>query len=245
MKQERLHLYRFIKTYNDLPQGQIEFQDNPDLRIITPSQVVGIEHTQLINGEDSRLKSREVLEERVVQKAQQFFEQSSNAPIYVYTYFSSHAKIHKRRVVSLAQSLADLVLRYLPEKGEQKEIQCWQLPHSFPAEIDSVYLYWYEKATYPLWAVPMGGFVPNLTPEIIEGRIRKKEKLLEKYLQNCDEVWLLLVLDGHTPSGNWDVPNAVLETKYMTGFSRVILYDYFDGSYNDLQLEDAPNHAFT
>lgn len=236
MNQERWHLKRFVEICSDFPLGEIVFQDKPDLLVLTEQEIIGIEHTQLINNEENGLKAQEVLENRIVKKAKEIFENDKDIPIYVYVYFQPGTNLHKRKVSDISQALAALVLNYLPEKGNDANIECWRLPYTFPSEINHVYIFWFEKATYPLWAVSMAGMVPHLTKEIIANRIQRKEKLLESYLKVCDEVWLLIVLDGFTPAGNWDVDTDVLGAEYMSNFKRVILYNHFTSKYKDLIL---------
>ena len=95
-------------------------------------------------------------------------------------------------------------------------MKCWHGQYQNLEKIDFVDIYWYEKATYPLWCVPMSGFVPEISPEIVRLRINKKENRISTYLKSCDEIWLLIVIDGHSPSGNWE------ESKFSDASSSVM-----------------------
>jgi hypothetical protein len=243
MNQETQHLQHFIEIYPDIPSGKKEFKDSPDLRILAENEIIGIEHTQIINEKEVGGKAHEVLEERIVRKAQDIFEQENLTPLYVYTHFSKGTKLFKDKVNKIAYSLAMLVLDNLPEKGQHKFIECWQLPYEFPPEISSVHIWWFEKETTPLWAVPRAGMVPDLTSNLIQNIIQRKETLLQKYRKSCDKVWLLIVADGFTPVGHWIVTDDTLNTEYITNFGRVILFENFSGKFRDLKAISAPNSA--
>jgi hypothetical protein len=243
--QERRHLQRFVEIYPDIPMSKRVFKDSPDLRILTTRGIIGIEHTQILNKKDADLKAEEESEEQVVNKAQEIFEQKNSAPIYVHASFRLGARITKSQVNNIAYSLAKLVLNNMPEKGKQKSIESWQTRNELPSEIYNVYLEWYEKATYPLWAVPMSVMIPDITPDIVTGIIRRKEgERIKIYRKSCDEIWLLVVIDGHTPSGSWEIPRETIETEFVTQFDRVVLFDFFNGIFKDLTVS-APNRVST
>lgn len=216
--------------------GKEEYKDSPDLRIVGTSRTIGIEHTQILNNSNKEacLKAEEVLEEQVVNKAQKIFEQKNSVPIYVNTFFLPDAKLFKPQVNGIAYSLATLVSDNIPEKGEEKSIESWQTRNKLPPEIDTVHLEWYENATYPMWAVPRSGFIPDLTPKIVTNRIRHKERYFDKYRECCNEIWLVIVIDGYTPAGSWEISSETIESEYVTQFDRVVLFDYFSGTYKDL-----------
>jgi hypothetical protein len=225
--------------------GKRVFKDSPDLRILTTRGIIGIEHTQILNKKDADLKAEEESEERVVKKAQEIFEQKNSVPIYVYVHFQLGTKLYKKQVKGIAHSLAELVLNNMPEKGEQKSIESWQTRNELPPEIYKIDLEWYEKATYPLWAVPMSVMIPDITSDIVTGIILRKEgERIRIYRKSCYEIWLLIVIDGHTPSGSWEIPRETIEKEFVTQFDRVVLFDFLSGIFKDL-IVSAPNHVST
>ncbi len=234
MKQEEWHLRKFISLCPDVPTGKPCFEDIPDLRIHTKTKIVGIEHTQVINNKNNNLKATEVMEKRVLKKAQVIFEETNTEPLYVYASFNPGTHINKFETNDIAIALADLVKKNIPQKGQHIQIYCWTTQNEHLKKIPSVYITWYEKSTKGFWAVPMGGFIPEITSKIIINRIIEKESKISSYLEFCDEIWLLIVIDGHTPSSSWSIPLPVIENIYSMDFDHVYLFENFENNYYKL-----------
>lgn len=231
MDQEERHLRRFISVCPDVPTGKLCFEDIPDLRIHTKTKIVGIEHTQVINDKDNNLKATEEMEKLVLEKAQDIFEKANTEPLNVYASFNPGTQLNKYETDDIAIALSDLVKTNIPQKGQHTLIRCCPTQNEHLKKIPSVNITWYEKSTKGFWAVPMGGFIPEITSEIINSRIKEKESKISSYLESCDETWLLIVIDGHTPSGSWSIPEQVIENNYITSFDHVYLFEYFDKTY--------------
>jgi hypothetical protein len=234
MDQEEWHLRKFIRVCPDVPTGKLCFEDIPDLRIHTKIKIVGIEHTQVINNKDNNLKATEEMEKLVLGKAQDIIEKDNSEHLYVCAYFNPGTQLNKYETDDIAIALSDLVKTNIPQKGQHTQIHCWTTQKEHLKKIETVDITWYEKSTKGFWAVPMGGVIPEITSEIINSRIEEKELKISSYLESCDEIWLLIVIDGHTPSGSWSIPVQVIENNYITNFDHVYLFENFEKTYFEL-----------
>jgi hypothetical protein len=57
--------------------------------------------------------------------------------------------------------------------------------------------------------------------------IERKERHVLEYRQECDELWLLLVVDGSTPSSNFLSVLGVREHRFQSSFDDLFLFDAF------------------
>jgi hypothetical protein len=58
----------------------------------------------------------------------------------------------------------------------------------------------------------------------LQAVVDHKETKIERYLQRCDEAWLLIVADGGHVSSSLELPPDS-GSKLNTTFTRVLLYD--------------------
>jgi hypothetical protein len=241
-KIQRCQLEKFKRCYSDFPEGRWEYPPppDPDLMVYTNGGVLGIEHTRIFRTDHSNgivRQEQESLEERIVNRAREIYEQYGGPPLHVAVSFNSNIRLGKKDVASISTFLAGIVARYIPDVGQQVILEASRfIPRPFPREVDIIFIDRYGKSEM-FWTVYRGDTVPTLTTELIEDKIQNKEAKREKYLSRCSKIWLLIVETGGAPSSHFDIPRAVVEKVYKSNFDRIFLLKDFGCEAIELKAE--------
>jgi hypothetical protein len=226
---QRHQLKKFQRCYSDFPQGKWEYASppDPDLIVHTNEGDLGIEHTRIFRTDHSNgivRQEQESLEDRIVNRAREIYEQYGGPSLQVAVSFNSNIRIGKKDVSSLSTFLASIVARYVPDVGQQFILEAARfIPRPFPSEIDIIFIGRHSGGEMS-WVVYRGDNVPSLTAEHIEDRIQHKEAKRVEYLRRCSKIWLLIVETGGVPSSHFEIPTEVLERVYKSNFDRIFLF---------------------
>ena len=68
--------------------------------------------------------------------------------------------------------------------------------------------------------------MPDIPSDLVLARINQKNDKVGKYREQCDEIWLLIVVDGFLPSTWFDVSGEALKQTYQSSFDRTYLFDF-------------------
>lgn len=237
---ERWHLCRFEESYSDFPSGEVHPGETPDFRIVSPDRSVGIELTQLFRpSEDGRQPLQEIerLRDLIVEKAEALYIGTGGPPLDVLVYFASHAVLNKANRDDVAARLAGLVSRRLPEAGQSySEEYDWVNREWFPEELSYVRVVRFEHRDWSLWRASSAGFVPDVTPELIQAAIDRKVADISAHRATCDEAWLLIVADGFNISSTMSITEHSRLHRYRSPFDRTIYFDNFRKQAHDLAV---------
>jgi hypothetical protein len=231
--EEKAHLRRFIDCFSGLPEGEADFTtDEPDLIIRGKFGSLGIEHTRIyrsVPSSEVAMKALESLEQKIIDKAREAYEKVHTEPASVAVLFNLHTNLSTEKILLLATTIAEVVATSMPRVGVDIFIENPLIfPKWLPLEISGIFVNHLARGSKSLWDVGRGGGVPDLTSNMIEERISKKEFLLEKYRANgCTEVWLLLVIDGFAPSSNFCLPEDISNKVFRSQFDQVFLFRNF------------------
>lgn len=242
LKIQRYQLEKFKRCYSDFPEGRWEYPPppDPDLIVHTDEGDLGIEHTRIFRTDHSNgiaRQEQESLEERIVNRAREIYEQYGGPPLRVAVLFNSNIRLGKKDVTSISTFLAGIVARYVPDVGQQFILDASRfIPRPFPSEVNMIFIDRYGKSEM-FWTVGRGDNVPTLTPEEVEGKIQNKEAKREQYLSRCSKIWLLIVESGGVPSSHFEIPSAVVEKVYKSNFDRIFLFGDFDCKAIELKTE--------
>lgn len=154
---------------------------------------------------------------------------ATNPPVHVSVFFNSYKRFNRAEVSPLAQKLANLVLRNLPEQaGHKSEEFDWDNRAWFPEEINHVSVWRIPQILKSHWSAPDAEYIPECSIELVQGIIEKKNAKLGSYAKISPECWLLIVLDGFRLSGTFTVAQTVLDHVYPSGFKKVYLFQPFE-----------------
>lgn len=136
--------------------------------------------------------------------------------------------VAKTDVEAVARAIADVVVRNTPGPGERTLLEMWRFPPDVrPPKVSEIDISHWKEPADSIWSISLGGAVPRLAPKKVQEVIDAKEDRLPAYRSRCSTVWLLIAIDGFSPSGWWDIQQNVVNTRYHTNFDRVILYEHF------------------
>jgi hypothetical protein len=187
---------------------------------------LGIEITEYLpkNEGGSSLRRSEVLRDRILEEAKKAFERSSNDQVVVSVSWDPHQEFSPRTKTNVAEQIAQTVIAMLANGVD------WWLPDWTTSEGKSLgrhvgYIEIWPRRDPSAWTSAesgTGGGDVYRVQQIIRG----KEALISKYRETCNNVWLLIVADGHLSalfSPDEDFPCAVFDTS----FDQVFLFDAF------------------
>ncbi len=228
-KREKAHFYDFKVSLDDFPEGKIDHRDTPDFRVCTDSGILGIEHTELFHEprkDGTVLQARETHIWRTVEQARKIYQSRSNVPVNVRLRFSN-LEIGKNDVSRLSDRLVTIVERNVPIEDWNKTIkQTWGKDSLLPREFATLAIHRFDGIEEMIWMPALGGFQPEIPIEMVQERIRAKEKKLDAYLECCDALWLLIVAEGFMPSSWFDFVGDAIEHTYSSGFNRTFVFDF-------------------
>lgn len=250
---ERNQFERFKNCYSHFPDGTVNHKDRPDFRVHTKNGIYGIEHTRVFRPKSKQgivLQEQESLKEETVEKAKALYHKSGDHPnLIVDVFFRSHyglkfknydTKLTKQKVDGLANSISKFVINNIPDPGSRIVLPRMN-PRTYkrlPKEIKQIAIQRDFKSNNEIWDPSLGGFVPELTPDLIQKSISKKQGDVKKFEVDCLQNWLLIVEAGTKPSKSFDSEkdNFINQT-YSTDFDKVFLFRMLDRKVYDLNIQ--------
>lgn len=251
-EQERKHLKAFINKIDSLKESTLIFATKgqvPDLKATTKNGIIGIEHQRLFyppSNNNIIRQEQEGLRRKVIMQSEKEFGKLSDVSLGVNVYFHTFyalsvdpqgLKLTSNRVEPLAKSIANLVKSKTPDLGYEVELRPTLGDDTFPSGINSILVWHPQDGRHAIWQAPEGGAVARFTPDYIRQQISKKEEKIDRYREECDKIWLLLVADGQQFSTWFDIESSgeAFQTTYSTNFDRVFILDGPDLDMNELK----------
>jgi hypothetical protein len=250
-REERFHLRVFAKCYSEFPVGRCRYgrPPDPDLVVHTEQGRIGIEHTRLFRIADQPnkpMQRQEALQNRIVTNARDTYRAAGGRDAHLSVYFDDRVTLGKADVAMYSDKLADAMRVIEAELGSHIkadvpiQIHNWEynrrFPNGLPAGFQLLYFDYVSKPGFECWGVAHGTVVPLLRQDHIQAKIDNKEKRLAGYRANCQQVWLLIVADGSTPSTRFDFPADVRTIPYKSHFDRAFLMESFSNLIVNLSL---------
>lgn len=228
--EELFYVGQFLKTAG--MSFCVDPGESPDFTLKGEGVCLGLELTQLFHPSSQAALPRRAVESlrgRVVSQAQSLYKMAANPPVHVSVFFNSFKRLNRAGISPLAQKLANLVLRNLPEQdGHRSEEFDWDNRAWFPEEINHVLVWRIPQILNSHWSAPDAEYIPECSIELVQGVIENKNTKLGNYAKIVPECWLLIVLDGFRLSGTFNVTQTVLDHVYPSGFKKVYLFQPFE-----------------
>ena len=231
---ERLHLDRFIEIHGDsFPEGEIISDENPDFFVSSTESKIGIELTEILIHEE-RIAENEGIEREILNTAGEIWDENGNPTSYVSVRFEPGFHVKKKDRRAYAERLVELLETH-PDKdsdpwidGEDTNIEGLRFiaptkrPHMEKSNWDSANISNYGK---------------TIDASFVQERIDIKNERYSDYREKCDEVWLIIVIDGHSKDSDIDVGSEVLRATFKTDFDRIYIFDRLRRSIIQLDLD--------
>lgn len=232
---ERDFTKAFLKTIGIADFKDLMDSEEPDF-LLMKSELLGIEVTELyteaIDGHIQRIRI-EGGWDGVLELAHKLWHDESKPKVDVRIILNDTIHIPKITKAAIAKELIAVVERYLPNPGEsfwsQDDIQ------GLPYGIVDLHIHRYSEMEYSTWRFNDVAWTPHLSSGIVQNAITKKEFLRDTYLQNCNKIWLLLVMYPRRPSGSFIVPENFHHKKFQFDFDKVFLFNAFPAKTWELQ----------
>jgi len=187
-KEEReiSHMQNFVSLFKDFKIEKWEKKDPPfpDFLIYKETNIIGIEHTSLINDQLMEIQNAQ---KKCFKLAMEMAQANNLVPLVVKAKFISNSKFIN--IQQSAKELYDFVINSLPsipkknyfdEKPKNLKYFDWIRIRNSESH------YWCELKIV----------ISKINPiEKIINTIESKEKKISKYLKYCDTCWLLIGVD--------------------------------------------------
>jgi len=211
------------------PAGQIEETEEPldALVRLATGGCIGIEVREFARDDEptgSQLNAYQALTHKVAAAAQDAYVKTNGPPIRATLFFDRDFRCKSRDIAKIAAPIAAEVAKVAPEVNWSADIHGWEV--GLPTGIDKILLHRLASLKEPNFAPMYADFYSDILPSQIDYLLEQKESKLAAYHQKCDQIWLLVVIDGFKLSG-WSEPSPDLTNQtYQTGFNRLLLlYD--------------------
>ncbi len=227
---ERSQFERFRQVCTALPVGRIENSEEPDFLVHSDERILGVEVTELYRPPEAGkqpLQEAESLQTRIVDQAQSIYEANGGPPLYVSVVFGFYERFNKKDVMALASRLAKFISSLSINEGDRLQLENMYEDRNYPEEITMLFIDRSPGHKQALWH-PFGAvMVPGCAPKEIQARVDAKNKLCDVYRKKCQEIWLLIVVDGFSLSTLIDLPDETLNHTYESQFDRIFLFENF------------------
>ena len=138
----------------------------------------------------------ESLEKDIVKKAKMIYESKHNLKFHLYVFFSSNLKISKSNSSKHANDIAQLIHNKTFEKDSGSYYSINIEKSELPKYIDLIQITHHPEVKGSVWDNAGGYFVPELSKELLEHRINKKEEKLKLYQKRkINKFWLVITAD--------------------------------------------------
>jgi hypothetical protein len=227
---EKTYLEGFAKTLPKFPVGYLSKSENPDFLISNDAGTLGIELTRIFRKPpqgESPLREQESLRDQIADSAKARYDALAQPPIHVGLFFNDQIVVRRRDVKQMAQTLADLAMRLMPDPGQRREEEynCVNREY-FPDAIDVITVSRPERLQRSIWSLPAAEELPPLLTSDIQARITAKNVRVPEYLRQCDRIWLVLCTCGEGLSSYAELSDEAIEATYQGQFTRVFVYKW-------------------
>lgn len=214
-------------------QGEVSYSDKPDVRLLTRSEVIGVEITSLYLLEGSSIQSEQrqrPLRQIVIDRAFSNYRVGGGKGIEITLQFSIERPIVNSRIPEIADKLVSIAKRIenLPVGSVSSQF------FSDVPEIEWIYL---NSKQYddPKWRVGQVYSLQKTAELNVQKVIRQKEAKALSY-NGCNQYWLLIAVDPM---------DAAQEQEFMIGeldisssfFSKVVLFKRLFGEIREWDAE--------
>jgi hypothetical protein len=219
------HYFELFRRVYPLPEGQVKYEDRPDIIIEGPRRV-GIELTNFFLERGSLPESEQnqkTIREDVLKQAQRIYLTEGRKPIEISFSFNKNHPIGKKK--KLISTIVDLGRRL--EAFETGEVS----KHLFE-DIQELSFVYVNSTLYsdPKWRSFQVYTVPIMSVQRLTDILREKENKAKNY-SKCDAYWLLVVVNFINPAQDQEIRVDGIKLKsdiyekiivYKTAFEHVI-----------------------
>jgi hypothetical protein len=228
------------KAWPECPDGVVRQSERPDWLFETSEGRIGIEVTELRYTPDGRglfRQAEESARDKTCRLLRELLTQRDCPPLHVSITFqryyglsrgSREDALSKQNPKTIAEQIADVLLRHLPPDGISKRLELYGT--EVFTHVQHLYIDRRFEEKEPICSVEEPAAIAALSPELIQRALADKDEKREKgYVDSADEYWLLLHTGYPPTSRYYDFRHAetveTLQQTFETGFDRVFVVD--------------------
>jgi hypothetical protein len=240
---ERKFIDEVAQISPTFPVGEIVDTESPDFLIKQNSKIIGVELVDYVRGQiegESVERRNEVLWQKVANKAKEFFEAKHNIPLLIHFHWNKRHFLRQAEISQLANDVVRVVENHIPAQlfGNIR-IGLDELEGTLLENVcHSITITRVRNDKQSLWSFISSGWLAVQANEI-QHLIDAKNDKAQEYLRRCDEIWLIIVADGHYITSNIDLPELTANNVYTSLFEQVLVYDRISKSVFQLRLQRA------
>jgi len=229
---EEEHFRCFLELlYPEQDLASYSKQESPDFLFSYSGRRIGVEHTQIFKSKDNSDRAEESLEDDLARRlAERFPINGINIQASIDFNIEPHMQLEER------EHLVDEIHRAIRERvvlEGVKEVELFEF--SIADERIVRVVCFATKRAVPNTVNPIReGWVKSSAIIEIEQAIDKKLSKIERYRDQCDEIWLLVVADGRVPSSYFAHQGECIAINSNLGFDKVYFLNAFQRSITEV-----------
>lgn len=235
-KEEEKEIELFLNKYREDLVPLLSFNESPDGRIhLQNDDVIGIEHTRIFQPKPDKniiVQQQESIRNDIVETAYKKYNDLDDQPhlnvvmgFEDYYWINIPSKTFKKSDIDrISDEVIEFIKDRIPNDGETSDYHLFQ-GDKIPKGLLSLTIYRPEDEDYRRWRRHSGGVVPPVQSNHIQDAIDPKNKKVERYRENCNEIWLLLVINNIKYERSIIYEQSILEYKYETDFDKTFLFE--------------------
>jgi hypothetical protein len=200
--------------------------EHPDFRVDVGGRVIGVEVTQLFKPASGR--DVESTQERILEEACLKAQEQNLAAAHVTLFFNLHRAFGSATRSRIAAAVVNVVAKHMPPEGQSIELDG---KPGQPHEVDLILVNRVHTRAIGRWG-RWEWLEPSTAGDaarVIQARIDSKTEKLSKYLECCNECWLLLAADSFRASGRLAFDTACQSHIFLSPFARTYVLDFGKG----------------
>lgn len=208
------HYFEKFRAQYQLPSGSIKYGDKPDV-IIYGQETIGIEITRFYADSNGTLQSQIAKNREAVKIAQNCYQEKTKSKIEYA--FGFNLDVQTQKVCKSAKNLEILAERFSGHPvGPVEKCHFLDMP-----EISSIW----RKDEYEdsKWEVSQVFSTSSIDVKRLREIIKRKESKAKRY-DECDKLWLLIVVDFMNLAQDQEIMNMSKDKIQSDCFDKIILY---------------------
>lgn len=234
---ESAHFSAFTEILYGSPIAEWDKAESPDFIFRENDKVIGVEHTQIFldGSNDLKLVAIESIGNDIARRVQ-----LKGLSLH----YNFQAVLQLNISDSLNEKERESIASEIYEKIENtiRNTNILETQYFVVSQVNSVVRRIRFVATQQELAtrvtVARAGWVKRTIAEEIVEAITNKNFKAKDYASKCDELWLLIVADGHDPSSLFDIQPPVISVSCCSHFDRVYYFDFFKKSLSMITVHD-------
>lgn len=239
-KHSEKQFLKLVLSAEGIPQPiSIAESEEPDFLLAYEDHVAGVEVTQLYRPQrDKGSRTWEGACEGVLRYAARHWEKHNLPPLHISVTFNKHCSFPKLSQQNWGESLVSIVRQALPLSRGQAVIgvgpEHLLVPINTPSEFVSIIITQAESQQ-AWWTLSTGGAISQLSRELVQAAIKKKDALVPKYRLVANVLWLIIGIDKFRYSADYSLSeSSIVNEPFPSAFDRVFLVPNATGLFYEL-----------